>query len=560
MAEFEEHIFHELPNLKEDEFNNSTLNDPFSYLPDELSLKAVNHLQHYLIHQQSWQHDFGIHGESKESLGKMFGILVVKTPDDKIGYLAAFSGKIAEMVNLPGFVPPIFDMLNEQGFFRKGERELNELTREINLAEEHPEIIGLKQKLELVKAEAETKIQKAKEEYRQLKSERKNLRDSLLSFESEAEKDSETNRLNNESRNSHRNYKETVAQCQIEVSRIELILNEKQSEVIKLKAKRKSQSSALQVQLFKQYSFYNKDLKSESLETIFTANLGIKPPSGAGDCGAPKLFQFAFKNQMQPIRIAEFWWGKTPSAEIRKHGSFYPSCRGKCEPILKHMLDGLKIDLPLNKVIKRNTPLDIIYEDQHLLLVDKPENMLSVPGKIVAESVYEVLQRKYGSKNEVFMVHRLDMATSGLLLVAKNIDVYKQLQKQFAERKIQKEYLAILEGIPDLDEGQIDLPLNLDHYDRPRQLVDFKEGKESLTYWKKLEEIGTMSKVLLIPYTGRTHQLRVHMAHHKGMGIPIKGDNLYGNISDRLYLHAKSLAFMHPVNQKLLSFKTDCPF
>jgi tRNA pseudouridine32 synthase/23S rRNA pseudouridine746 synthase len=224
------------------------------------------------------------------------------------------------------------------------------------------------------------------------------------------------------------------------------------------------------------------------------------------------------------------------------------------------MLDGLNLAPPLNKVIKRTTPLEIIYEDQHLLLVDKPENMLSVPGKIISESVFEVLQRKYGSKNDVFMVHRLDMATSGLLLVAKNLDVYKELQKQFAGRVIQKEYQAILEGIPDLDSGSIDLPLNLDHYDRPRQIVDFNNGKESLTYWKKLEVIGTTCRVSLIPYTGRTHQLRVHMAHHKGMGIPIKGDNLYGNIADRLYLHAKSLTFTHPVSQNLMEFNSHCPF
>ncbi|MEX1188791.1 MAG: pseudouridine synthase [Bacteroidia bacterium] len=543
------------------DLSSKKLNNPFSYMPDELSLKAVNHLQQHLINQQSWKHDFGLHEESEDSMGKMFGVLVVEASDGEIGYLAAFSGKLAGQVNLPGFVPPIFNMLEEDGFYRKAERKLNDLNYKIKLAEEHPDITDLKKRLKETKKASEHKIHEAKEEYKRLKTERKNHRDLLLHYGSESEKSFEINRLNNESRDSHRKYKDTVAICHLEVGNLELQLNQKQEEIIELKRIRKSLSSSNQDKLFEQYSFLNTELKSENLGSIFIEKLGIKPPSGAGDCTAPKLFQFSFKNQLKPLSIAEFWWGKSPSSEVRIHQNFYPACKGKCEPILNHMLKGIEL-MPSVKSIRVIEPdlLETIFEDDDILIINKPDNLLSVPGKIKAESVYSILRKKYPNADGPLVVHRLDMATSGIMVIAKSLHSYKILQEQFISRTIKKTYKAFLEGPIVGDSGTIDLPMRVDHYDRPRQVIDFENGKQAITYWKVIQRTSEGTLIEFSPHTGRTHQLRVHSAHHLGLNCPIKGDDIYGKISDRLYLHAEILHLKHPATGIAMTFNSICPF
>lgn len=285
------------------------------------------------------------------------------------------------------------------------------------------------------------------------------------------------------------------------------------------------------------------------------------PPSGAGECALPKLLQYAYSSDLTPLAMGEFWWGMSPKDEIRHHGHFYPSCKGKCEPILRHMLIGLDIENnPLEDNIHQHTPLDILYEDDSLLVVNKPAGMLSVPGKNDLDSIFQRLRILYPHATGPIIVHRLDMATSGLLLAAKTKEVHQKLQALFEERKIKKRYTALLEGELSFTHGTISLPLCLNPLDRPRQMVDFTHGKEAVTYYETMGYENGKTRVYFYPLTGRTHQLRVHAAHSQGLNHPIVGDELYGWKSDRLYLHAAELEFLHPVTQKIIHITKEADF
>lgn len=327
----------------------------------------------------------------------------------------------------------------------------------------------------------------------------------------------------------------------------------------------KEMSQALQLWLFRQYRMLNARGEEKDLVEIwqdYHSSPRIRekyplPPGGTGDCCAPKLLQYAYQHDLKPVCMAEFWWGPSPKSEVRHHGQFYPACSGKCKPVLAWMLQGLDVDPnPEVQGLLHQEPR-IVWEDEVMAVVDKPSGMLSLPGKIGDDSVATwALKRWPGA----MLVHRLDMMTSGILLVAKTSDAYHHLQKQFEERTIKKKYLAVVEGVPQQEHGIIDLPLSSDPLNRPYQMVDYAHGKRAITEYRALTRVTKepsrcYTLLALWPHTGRTHQLRMHCAHEQGLGCPIVGDELYGQKADRLYLQAQAITFVHPVTGKRMHFE-----
>jgi tRNA pseudouridine32 synthase/23S rRNA pseudouridine746 synthase len=346
-----------------------------------------------------------------------------------------------------------------------------------------------------------------------------------------------------------------------EITAIRSGLTQLQIPIDVLKEQRKSQSKALQKKLFAQYRFLNCFGDAKDLAELFQDTVNRVPPAGAGECAAPKLLQYAFLHGMKPLAMAEFWWGQSPKSEIRRHKYYYPSCSGKCQPILSHMLDGIEMDEnPLLTNPAEGKQLEIVYQDDAIAVVNKPAEFLSVPGKNIEDSVYSRMKVMFPDATGSLIVHRLDMSTSGLMVLALNHRAHKQLQKQFISRSIEKRYVALIDGRPESAEGMIELPLRGDPDDRPRQLVCLQHGKPAETRWELCEYRETQSKVYLYPKTGRTHQLRVHCAHVDGLNLPIVGDDLYGKKSHRLYLHADSLTIRHPISHEVMRFQVDPNF
>ena len=470
---------------------------PFHYTPHALCVQATEEVQAYLQTRTEW------HTELQQ--GKMFGILIVRHPEGTIGYLAAFSGNLAGSNHHDFFVPPVYDLLDPNGYFKQEEARISSLN----------DLISVIQTTEG----------------------RKNLGNIRLDATE--------------------------------------ILRSALDDINALKEERKQRSIALQQWIFRQFRLRNALGEEKDIEEIFEETAHRNPPAGTGECAAPKLLQHAYLNGLQPLAMAEFWWGDSPKGEIRRHGLYYPSCRHKCEPILGFMLQGLDVEPnPLLTSVTDADQLETVYEDDYLLVVNKPAGMLSVPGKTGQASVLTILQERYPDATGPLLVHRLDMATSGLLLAAKDKDTHALLQKQFEGRSVKKRYIALLDGIPQVEpKGFIRLPLRPDFDNRPLQMVDFEYGKPAVTRYELLDVIQSEAKdlgnthiktnrtrVAYYPETGRTHQLRVHSAHPDGMNCPICGDPLYGQASDRLYLHAESLQFQHPHEKKCIRISKDTPF
>ena len=465
------------------------MNYPFCYEPDSLSLLAVEGVKSYILAHPEW---LPVLQE-----GKMFGVLVVEK-DGKIGYLAAYSGQIDILEGDDFFVPPVFDYLQPDGYFKREEAEISRINQDIN-------------------------------QY----SEQTNCRESTLC----------------------RGFTLCKPAIQLDID--------------SLKAERKSRSQALQHWLFSNFVMFNANGEKRNLLDIFSDTPLKFPPSGAGECCAPKLLQYAYLNGLRPVRIVEFWWGESPKKEIRHHLHFYPACRGRCLPILSFMMQGLNVEDDPQQTYGHGE-LKMIYEDDYIIVVDKPSGMLSVPGKLSRTSVQSLLQEK---NPDILLCHRLDMDTSGLIVAAKDEATYKHIQKQFLDRTVKKRYRAIV--IPKDtnrfhigDKGTIDLPLASDYMERPCQIVDFENGKRAITEWRVESVINNQSSVinnqssinqevilLLIPHTGRTHQLRVHCASPLGLNSPIKGDPLYGQRADRLHLYAVYLEFTHPATGERMRFQ-----
>ena len=523
---------------------------PFYYEPHELSKIAAKALQDYLETQTDFEHNFGLNDtQDGLAIGKMFGVLVVQNSDGQLGYLWAFSGKLAERNHHPFFVPTVFDMLEENSFFKQEEVILNNYNKKIELLENEESYLKAIQVLNDIKIQAEKEIQAQKEKIKLGKKHRAEIRKNSP--------EADTEQLNKESQEEGILLKKMTLYWNHHIAAAEENVAEFTTTINQLKEERRQKSAQLQQQLFEQYAFLNQYQELKSLGTIFNGN----PPAGAGECAAPKLLHYAFQNDLKPIAMAEFWWGQSPKSEIRKHQQFYPACTGKCEPILKHMLKDIPLeDNPFKTNPAEGKTLAIVYEDDYLAVVNKPAEFLSVPGKNITDSVWSRVKLLYPNASGPLIVHRLDMSTSGLLLIAKSATVYKNLQAQFIQRKVEKRYVALLDGILNDSKGVINLPLRVDLDNRPNQIVCFDFGKPAKTEWEILEQRDNQTLVHFYPITGRTHQLRVHAAHQLGLNAPIVGDDLYGTKANRLHLHAESITFNHPVSKESITVTVAADF
>lgn len=528
---------------------------PFYYQPHPLCVLAAQQLQRHLTVQQAWHHDFGIDG-NPEGTGKMFGVLLVQSPEGEIGYFSAFSGKIADQNLLPGFVPPVFDMLAEESFFRSDLAEITQLNQAVKTEQSNPELLQLKEALSQLEkgyAEAEQEQRDAIIKGRAKRKEQRKQGEASLDA---SQLDALLVELSKQSVAEKNVLKYLKLEWEEKIADVSSKLSELTTSLNALKEKRKQLSNALQNKLFEQYRFLNIRAEERSLKSIFAPTTSPVPPAGAGECAAPKLLHYAFKHGFKPLALAEFWWGVSPKSEIRQHTKFYPSCNSKCQPVLGHMLEGMLVDdNPLEENWAEDKELEILFEDDAMVVVNKPSGLLSVPGKTITDSAYTRLQERYPDVEGPFVIHRLDMATSGLLVFALTKRANKSLQKQFISRSVQKRYVALLEGTVSESSGEINLPMRGDPVDRPRQLVCFDHGKPAQTYWEEISTVNGRSKLYMYPKTGRTHQLRVHCAHHLGLNLPMVGDTLYGEKADRLHLHAERLELEHPYSKQPMIFE-----
>lgn len=550
-----------------------------------------------------------------EVCGKMYGVLVVEAPGGCLAFLAAHSGLLGGRNDWPFFVPPVFDAQQPDGHFKTKEREISGMNRRIAELMQRPQLFEARQRLDQVRQQTDMVIAREREEVKARKARRDTMRREHPQMD-----DATKAMLIRESQHDKAQLRRLTKSCEASVAEHKEALDVLEREIEVLKRERRESSDALQRWLFDQYVMLNAKGMRRTLIDIFARFNGTLPPAGAGDCCAPKLLQFAYAHNLRPVSLAEFWLGAPPPTEVRRHLQFYPPCRSKCYPILQFMLQGLDAPLPGAEEIyplreeegggttndekgsldengslddkaslddngfldaqghiykKCGTSLHIIYEDEQMAVVSKPSGMLSVPGKSSRLSVESIVREHYGIAADVpVIVHRLDMDTSGLLLIARTREAHKALQQQFLDHTVSKSYLALLEGMPHEDvtsehvvwhsshTGTITLPLRPDLDDRPRQLVDFVHGKPAVTRFRLLKVIDGHQLIALTPVTGRTHQLRMHCAHHLGLNCPILGDPLYGcpiepsaDIAQRLYLHAEQITFRHPVTGEVLKVK-----
>jgi len=534
---------------------------PFYYEPNLLAKIAAKELQEYLEKQTEFKHEFGIKDSTaKNALGKMFGVLVVKNTDGDLGYLASFSGKLADE-SLPNkFVPPIFNMRTQGSFYEQGEKEIEKIGGKIQqLKKDKSYLLNkklLKKHTEYVKKDLaiQRKKMRTSKHLRKHQKEEARLRLDDKSFEVF------TKKLIQESFNDQFFYRELQEYYEDKIKKIKKSLLLFENTIEEHIRNRKKISKTIQNTLFEKYQFLNQQKEQKGLLDIFD-NASARPPAGSGDCCAPKLLQYAFQHRLIPVVMAEFWWGISPNSAIRKHKNFYPSCQSRCKPILRHMLEGVQMDENLLlKNLSESVALKIVFEDDDLIIVNKPPEFLSVPGKEIKDSVYTRIKQKYPSVTGPIIVHRLDMSTSGILVLTKTKEANKILQQQFIKRTVKKKYVALLSGKVSEKKGTITLPLRLDLDDRPRQLVDFKNGKTAKTNWTIISENNTHTRIHFYPVTGRTHQLRVHAAHKDGLNLPIIGDDLYGTKQDRLYLHAEFIEFIHPTSKNKINFTVPSDF
>lgn len=520
------------------------LNNPFHYTPHPLCELAARELRAYLCERKEWTEEL--------SAGKMFGVLVVKDPAGTVGFLAAFSGNLAGSNSHEYFVPPIYDMLRPGDFFRTEEASISDLNRQIETLETAGRYRELLRTIEETETEVAREIAAAKARMRIAKTAREARRrehpdentQTALVRESQYEK-AELHRLKQSWKN---RLASLHAQRTSIVERIE-----------SLRCERKARSAALQAKLFRKFRLLNALGEIRDLAEIFATTPQRTPPAGAGECAAPKLLQYAFEHRLTPLAIAEFWWGASPKGEIRRHGHYYPACRGKCGPILAHILRGLDVEPEPDRACPQAAP-ELLYEDRWIAAVFKPAGMLSVPGKSEAPSVLDWARERYPAATGPLVVHRLDMDTSGVLLLALTKEAHQELQAQFKHRTVRKRYIALLEGRITPPKGRIELPLRPDLHDRPRQAVDPLHGKPAITEYEVLEFRNGRTRIAFYPLTGRTHQLRVHAAHPSGLNAPIAGDRLYGTAGRRLFLHAERIEFRHPATGDRIAIEKPADF
>lgn len=501
---------------------------PFCYTPHPLCRMAAQEVMGELARHPQWW------AEAQE--GKMMGVLVVDG-----GFLAAFSGTLCGRSTLPYFVPPVFDLHEPDGHFQREEANISRINAQIREAQASPLLNGLARQRDAARQQAEREIETARQQMAQAKA----LRDERRARgEEEAVLQAESQFQKAELRRIKQRWNATQAE-------LDHRLHEAQAPIRQMEAERARRSAALQTWLFEAFVFRNGRGEAKALPLLFPQTA---PPAGAGECCAPKLLQYAYLQGLRPRCMAEFWVGRPPKDELRQEGRFYPACQAKCKPILTWMLQGL--DVEPNPMAAQHEQvaarLRIVYQDQDLIVCSKPAGLLSVPGKEDWPSVESEVRRRFPQARGPFIVHRLDMATSGLLVVALTPEAHHHLQQQFLRQTVEKRYTArVVRPLPHPAEGQIALPLCPNPNDRPRQMVSQEWGKPALTRYRS---IGPHT-LHLWPQTGRTHQLRVHLAHPQGLDNPIEGDTLYGTPADRLCLHADRLSFLHPRTGERLTFE-----
>ena len=503
------------------------LNNPFGYEPHPLCREAASRVRVYINKVEEWTAEL--------AAGKMLGVLVCQRADGAVGFLAAYSGLLAGRNDWDYFVPPVFDAQQPDGHFKQTERAITAINDEVRCL------------TPLLSSDSSS-----------------NQTPLLLGGGAGVVGETSNTPLLPSDSSSNQTPLLLGGGAGV-VGRLAL-----------LKQRRKAMSEDLQLWLFRQYRMLNARGETKDLVDIWrdyhsTPRLRERfplPPGGSGDCCAPKLLQYAYLHGLRPLAIAEFWQGASPRGEVRHHGHYYPACRGKCKPILSFMLQGLDVE---DERVSEGEPtaqdLVIVCEEPSFVVVGKPAGMLSVPGRIDRLSVEDILRERYPDYDGPMMVHRLDMETSGLLVVARTAAAYHALQQQFFHRTVEKQYVAVLDPrfpspfTPHQFPLTISLPLRPDPLDRPRQVVDPLHGKPAVTYCEPLPPTADHpQRVLLTPHTGRTHQLRLHCAHPQGLGCPILGDALYGLPADRLYLHAQQLTFTHPLSGHRLTFSLPAPF
>ena len=524
-------------------------NNPFNYTPHRLCVLAADELRN-LIAADTRQRE-------EVAKGKMMGVLVVKDAAGDVGFLAAFSGLLCGSNVQRGFVPPVFDFLSPDGYFKREEGDISLINKHIASLKNSGEYLAAKEALIVAQNTMDEQLATMRGAMRLAKEKRDALRAaSTLSLDDDAALVRESQHQKAELKRLTQRLQRQVALC-----KEHLVLLDMQIDA--LKEERRQRSAALQEWLFNNFVMLNGKGEQRDLTRIFKEYRGTVPPAGAGECAAPKLLQYAYKHSLQPLCMAEFWLGASPVGEVRRDGCFYGSCKGKCEPILSFMLQGLDVEGFMDDNTDILCNINVVYEDEWLIVVDKPSGVLSAPGKVGGISLQEWLVCHFG-REDIFVAHRLDMSTSGLLVAAKGVEAYKMLQVLFARREVQKVYTALLDGVPQRMQGEILLPLAADYDNRPLQMVDYVKGKEAVTKYKVLsiEECGGRRRALveLCPLTGRTHQLRVHCAHKDGLDTPIVGDALYGCRDKRLMLHAAHLQFVHPFTGVPVSFDSVADF
>lgn len=452
----------------------------------------------------------------------MMGVLVVRYPDGKEGYLSAFSGQIGGRSDYEGFVPAIFDYLQDDGLFKREESAISAINHQIDAMRCSGEMVDAKSNLEQATRDMERSIDETKKLFEEHKAARHRLREA-------AQEDSDLQkRLQAESQFEKAELKRIKQRLQTHVDEAKLKVDAIEEQIKSMDSERKRRSAILQRWLFMNFRLPNGEGYVRSVGDIFNdAKRGI-PPSGTGECAAPKLLYYALRHNLVPMHIGEFWWGASPKNEIRRDGAFYGACQAKCAPILTWMLKGIDVDTP-QVYANGDKALDIVYEDDDIVVVDKPSGLLSVPGVASDDNAQSRLQVKYPHAECLLAVHRLDLATSGLLVFAKNLATYKRLQEAFATRQVRKRYVATLDGIVESDKGVIELSIEPDYDNRPRQKVS-AAGSRAITEYEVIERDfeANKTRVNFYPHTGRTHQLRIHSAHPDGLGCPIVGDELYG--------------------------------
>lgn len=551
------------------------------YEPHPLCIQACREVQEMLARREDWQEEI--------ARGKMFGVLIVenaKTDTDvqkrgypaadskapKWGYLAAYSGQIGGRSDWEDFVPAVFDYLQPDGYFKTHEAEISRINQSISHLEKDERMKEARTLIRQLQEERKRTIAAYQEKMKEAKAKRDSRREAgNLSEAEEAEMIRESQFMKAELRRLKKTLSEKTA--------LETEFEDYQENILRLKQLRKQLSDALQQWLFSQFRMLNQEGESKDLLEIFRdealkeypqaaiatsriAALKMVPPAGSGECCEPKLLQYAYQHGYKPLQMAMFWWGESPKEEIRHHLQFYPACNGKCKPILHWMLPASTFE-PEAINLSIYDKVETLYEDREIAVIHKPEGLLSVPGKDAAQpSVYALMRRKYPEATGPLIVHRLDMATSGVLLIAKTEFAYHRLQQAFLNHQIQKKYVAIISGRDIPEKGIISLPLLPDYLNRPRQIVNHEQGKEAITEYEILEHIdGFHLRIALYPKTGRTHQLRVHCAHQEGLNAPILGDPLYGNEkAARLHLHAEEITFEHPLTGKKITIKRKADF